>query len=182
MLRKEDFVKNLDRMVSDTQTALNRAAAPLLLVNNRDSTKQVLMNPFEDVYQIVYKLTMRTVGVGEFADDPDMLKRTLGWFETILASSSPARIMFPWLWTPGHVKRLIAGARLYGALSKVVKDRVKMGIKKDDALDYLLRTGAGEDMTKMLTVKHSAGLPTFLAYLCFFAAPLTQLTSWGGWV
>ena len=182
MLRKEDFVKNLDRMVSDTQTALNRAAAPLLLVNNRDSTKQVLMNPFEDVYQIVYKLTMRTVGVSEFADDPDMLKRTLGWFETILASSSPARIMFPWLWTPGHVKRLIAGARLYGALSKVVKDRVKMGIKKDDALDYLLRTGAGEDMTKMLTVKHSAGLPTFLAYLCFFAAPLTQLTSWGGWV
>ncbi len=145
MMRKENFVRNLPLLVGDTQAQL----ASIVARNNGSATG--IFDPFDDLYRTVYQLTMRTVGADDIADDPALLRKTLSLFEAIDAASSPSRIVFPWLPTPGHIKRVTAGFRLYMIFKKIADKRRKTGQHGNDALQFLL--DGGEDLAKILTVR-----------------------------
>ncbi|TKW55364.1 Obtusifoliol 14-alpha demethylase [Colletotrichum tanaceti] len=103
------------------------------------------MKPFETVHGIVWQQTLRLVGADEIAASADNRNYVLRLFEDIAESASPLRVMFPMLPTLGHVKRMVAGARLFGMLQGFVNERRTSGRKENDALQFLM--DSGEDMT-----------------------------------
>ncbi|KAK0636368.1 cytochrome P450 6A1 [Bombardia bombarda] len=141
LMRRENFVKNLDRMVADTRAALERI----------EESGEGIMDPFDHVYRAVYQLTMRTVGANEIADSPAELTETLHLFEIIERASSPVRIIFPWLPTPEHLYKMWAGWRLYVKMNKIVDARRKEGRVEDDALQFLLDGEGGGDVVWILS-------------------------------
>lgn len=144
MMRKESFVRNLPLLVGDTRRRFEAVVA------RNGGGASGLLDPFDDIYRIVYQLTMRTVGANDIAESPELLERTLHLFEQIESSSSPARIIFPWMPTTAHLKRMAAGARLYMIFNKIAEDRRKTGKRGEDALQFLL--DGGDDMIKILSV------------------------------
>jgi sterol 14-demethylase len=102
-----------------------------------------ITDPFDSIYEIVFQLTMRTVGCNEVADDPVLLKKTFVYNQAVEYTSTPAAIMFPWFPSPGILKRLWAGTRMYMLFDKVIKDRKNTGRREDDALQFMMDQGDG---------------------------------------
>lgn len=100
-----------------------------------------VFEPFDIIYELVYKLTTRLVGSSEIAEDPERLRTTLSIFQRFEDSGGTAGFVFPWLITPTRVRRLVTGIRLYLALMKPISERQKKGQKHSDALQYLLDEG-----------------------------------------
>lgn len=130
MMKKDKFERNLPLIVNDTQTALKKTLAQV--------GDGGLMDPFNDIYRIVYQLTMHIVGPTEFAESPEMLDETLRLFNIVERSLSPSRVVFPWLPTFGYLKQLFYGGKLYYALNGVVNARSKEGRRVEDALQLLM--------------------------------------------
>ncbi|RYO88763.1 hypothetical protein DL766_005187 [Monosporascus sp. MC13-8B] len=140
MLKKENFVKNLDLMAGDTRKACEAlAAAP---PSKADPSWKVT-NPFDSLYQIVYQLTMRTVGANDIAEDPVLLRKTLSMFEQFEKSNSTLKVVFPWFPAPNHLFRIYNAARLGMVFQKLIDQRTKTGKKGNDALQYLIDQGVG---------------------------------------
>lgn len=129
------FCSDIPKLVHDLKTRLDRLADEPVKITN----------PFDSVYEIVFQLTMRTVGCNEIADDPTLLYRAMQYNRTIELSSTPARIMFPWFPTPALFKQLYAGAGFYTMFDKIVKQRKKENRREDDALQICIDQG---DSTK----------------------------------
>ncbi len=152
IMRRENFVKNLSLLTGDVRGALDRLVA-------RSGTAGTF-DPFDDVYRMVYQLTMRTVGANDIAQSPALLEKTLRLFEEIESARSPARIVFPWLPTPGHIKRMGAGARLYMIFKNIADTRRKTGTRSDDALQFLMDNDY--DMLHIISVSPAAPLHSLL--------------------
>lgn len=150
MMKKENLVRTLPLMISDTRIVCeNLGTDPSYKAANGSDWR--VFNPFDDMYRIVYKLTMRTVGATEIAEDPELLRYSLGIFEAFDRSSSNLRIIFPWLPTPRHLYRMYNGARLYMVFDKILKQRVKSSVKMDDALQTLIDQGADVEDVVMVS-------------------------------
>lgn len=133
--------RDLPKLVHDLKTRLDRLADEPVKITN----------PFDSVYEIVFQLTMRTVGCNEIADDPKMLYQAMYYNRTIELSSTPARVMFPWFPTPALFKQLYAGAGFYTMFDKVIKQRKKENRREDDSLQICIDQG---DTTKdVITVR-----------------------------
>ena len=145
LMKKENFVRNLRLLTTDTATALDA-----MVRRNGGNQKKGTFDPFDDIYHIVYQLTMRTVGATEIADSPQLLRRTLGLFEEVERNTSTARIIFPWMPTLGYVRQTIAGGKLYVIFDKIAKERRRTGKTHEDAFQFLMDTG--EDIVRILTV------------------------------
>lgn len=140
MLKRENFVKNIDLMAGDTRKACEAlATAP---PSKADPAWKVT-NPFDSLYQIVYQLTMRTVGANDIAEDPELLRKTLSMFEQFEKCNSTLKIVFPWFPAPSHFLRIYNGARLGMVFQKLIDQRTKTGKKGNDALQYLIDQGVG---------------------------------------
>lgn len=152
LMKKENFVRNLSLLTTDTATALDA------IVKRNGGSKTGIFDPFDDLYHIVYQLTMRTVGATEIAESPELLGRTLGLFEEVERNTSTARIIFPWLPTLGYVRQTIAGGKLYVIFDRIAKERRRTGTTHEDAFQFLMDTG--EDIVRILTVS------SFSVFIC----------------
>ncbi|KAI6381024.1 hypothetical protein MCOR25_001325 [Pyricularia grisea] len=148
LLKGQNFGRNLDDLVSDVHEGLESA------IKAAGGTGEGIIDTFEDMNQIIYRMTMRTFGATEIASDPALLRKTLRYFEITERSSSPIRLVIPWLPTLNHLRRMGAGAMLYWNFSTIVNERKKTGKKVDDAFQYLI--DKGEDMTGILRFTLSA--------------------------
>lgn len=131
-----------------------------LVLNDLKERVKVLANdpsgitdPFESVYEIVFQLTMRTVGCVEVADNPDMVKAAMRYNRTLELSATPMAIMFPWIPSPGVIRKYYAGARMYMIFDKVAKARRAEGRREDDAMQVLL--DQGDSVKDILGVRRS---------------------------
>ncbi|KAI1750669.1 cytochrome P450, partial [Xylaria castorea] len=139
LTRRETLVPQLVTWSNDIQTVCDELASKLL---EKANTEWRILNPFVDIYELVYKLTIRLVGSTEIAEDRKSLIWTLSIFERFEKSSSTAGFVFPWLITPAHIVRMVLGIRLYVRLSRIIQTRKYSSIIRHDALDYLLSQGA----------------------------------------
>ncbi|KAI0193553.1 cytochrome P450 6A1 [Xylaria flabelliformis] len=138
LMKKENFLKNLDGLTGDTRAACDElAAAP---PSKADPDWRVT-DPFESFYEIVYQLTMRTVGANDIAENPKLLKHTLSIFDWFEKSDSFAKVIFPWLPTVNHYMRLYYGAKLAFVFRDIIERRKKTGVKGNDALQFLIDRG-----------------------------------------
>ncbi len=126
--------------MSDVQTSMKELA----------DEPSGITDPFESLYYLVFRITMRIVGCEDVAEDPALLKKTLGLYETIEASSTAASIMFPWFPSPAIINRTIAGGQLYMIFKNIVDARVASGRKGDDPLQYMIDDG--DSMPKIIEV------------------------------
>lgn len=110
-----------------------------------------MTDPFQSIYRIVFQLTIRMVGCDDMAEDPELLEKTLGLYETIEKSATPMAIIFPWFPSPAIVKRTMAGGRLYMILKRIVEERKRTGRRRDDPLQYLI--DQGDSMTRIIQVR-----------------------------
>lgn len=131
LLKNEQFRRKLATLTSDVQDAVES-------IKNDPSGRT---NPFESIYRVVFRLTIRMVGADEIADNPEVLEEALNLFEYIEASSTATSIVFPKIPSPAVLKRTYAGARLYMMIENIVKKRAASDEKHDDALQYMLDQG-----------------------------------------
>lgn len=125
---------------------------PALILDVRSRLDELgssgLMDPSEDIYKIVYLLTMRALGPTEITNTRPLLDTTLRLFETIAESTTPYQIIFPWLPSPALFKRYIAGTRMYMIFQKIINKRKTQGSREDDALQFLI--DQGDDTKRIL--------------------------------
>ena len=133
LLRHDTLNRRLTVLVSDVQEALEAI--------KNDPTG--VSNPFESIYRIVYRLTIRAVGAEEIANDPELLEESLRLFEYIEQSTTAVAVMFPKLPSPAVLKRMYGGTKLFMLIEKIVKGRAASDEKHDDALQYMLDQGDG---------------------------------------
>lgn len=131
LLKNEQFRKKLPTLASDTQEAIDAIA--------KDPSGRT--NPFESIYRIVFRLTIRMVGAAEIADNPEVLEETLKLFEYIEASATATSIILPKFPSPAVLRRTYGGARLYMIIENIVKKRAASDEKHDDALQHMLDQG-----------------------------------------
>lgn len=131
LLKNEQFRRKLKTLKSDVQDAIEA-------IKNDPSGRT---NPFESIYRVVFRLTIRMVGADEIADNFEVLEEALNLFEYIEASSTATSIVFPKFPSPAVLKRTYAGARLYMMIENIVKKRAASDEKHDDALQYMLDQG-----------------------------------------
>lgn len=143
LTRTENLTKNLAVMAADARGFCEELGKKS---SSKASSEWQVMNPFENIYELVYKLTMRIVGATEIAENRKMLKKTLSIFEKFESNNSTARIIFPWLTTPAYVVRLILGALLYMHFARLVNKRKQSGRREEDAVQYLLDQGADNEL------------------------------------
>ncbi|RDA94977.1 hypothetical protein CP533_0108 [Ophiocordyceps camponoti-saundersi (nom. inval.)] len=123
LLQRERLEATLPRMVADADLAI--------------ATTDTVTEPFALMLRLVYQLTHRTLGSNDVADDASLLDETLAVFGR-LDSSSALEIMFPKLFTPNKLRKLIAGLKLHRAFSRVADERRRLGRKDDDAMQVLM--------------------------------------------
>jgi cytochrome P450 len=131
LLKNEQFRRKLPTLISDVQDALEA-------IRQEPSG---ITNPFESLYRVVFRLTIRMVGADEIADDPQVLEETLKLFELIDNSATATSVMFPKLPSPAVLKRSYAGTKLYLMVENIIKKRAASDEKHDDALQYMLDQG-----------------------------------------
>jgi sterol 14-demethylase len=124
LLKQEHFRRKLPVLISDTKEALEA-------IKNDVSGRT---NPFESLYRIVFRLTIRMVGPTEIADDPKKLEDAMKMFEMIDRSATATSVIFPKLPSPAILQRTYAGARLYMMIDNIIKERAASDKKHDDAL------------------------------------------------
>jgi sterol 14-demethylase len=130
-LKQEHFRRNLPVLISDTKEALEA-------IKNDASGRT---NPFESLYRIVFRLTIRMVGPTEIAEDPDKLEAALKMFEMIDRSATATSVIFPKLPSLATIQRTYAGTRLYMMIDSIIKKRAASDEKHDDALQQMLDQG-----------------------------------------
>ncbi|KAF2123378.1 cytochrome P450 [Dothidotthia symphoricarpi CBS 119687] len=131
LLKNDQFRRKLPALISDVQEAIDAIK----------SEPNGITDPFESIYRIVFRLTIRVVGADEIADDAKVLEDTLKHFESIDSSGSATSVMFPKLPSPAVLKRTYAGLQIYTMIESIVKKRAASGEKHDDALQYMLDQG-----------------------------------------
>jgi cytochrome P450 len=131
LLKNEQFRRKLPTLRSDVHEAMDD-------IRNDPSG---VTNPFDSLYRLIFRLTIRMVGADEIAEDPKALAETLRLFELIDSSATMTSIMFPKFPSPAVLKRSYAGARLYFMLENIIKKRMASDEKHDDALQHLLDQG-----------------------------------------
>ena len=99
-----------------------------------------ITDPFETIYSIVYQLIVRTLGCVELAEDRALLQRVIGWYDTMLFTSTFMPVVFPWFPSINAVRRWICGAQVYIVLNRIVKGR-RSGKRESDALQSLVDGG-----------------------------------------
>lgn len=90
------------------------------------------------MYPLIFKLIMRVVGVSEWLDDEKVLGRNISAFCKFEENCSKTRMVFPWLITLTHVKKLLYGAILYTSITNIVDQRKKTRKRRDDAVQLIL--------------------------------------------
>ena len=141
MMKGNRLAQGLPQLIKDARSMLDDFA----------TNPSGITEPFDSIYRMVFKLTMRTVACNEIANDSALLAKTLKLYEAVENTATPISIMFPWVPTPAKFKRMYSGGQLYMIFKRVVEDRKKEGRREDDALQYLI--DQGDSITDMITVR-----------------------------
>ncbi|KAG6010364.1 hypothetical protein E4U21_006928 [Claviceps maximensis] len=128
---KDRLEANLPNLVNDCVTSYE------------DIDVSAPLDPFDALYRLVYKLTLRTLGTNDVADSPKLLEETLNVFMT-LDDSSALEVMFPKIPFPSRLSKMWAGAKLHMIFSKIIKDRRKTGRVENDAMQSMMDGGDDE--------------------------------------
>ncbi|KAJ4391113.1 hypothetical protein N0V93_004728 [Gnomoniopsis smithogilvyi] len=154
LLKRDNFVRNLHLLTGDAR----RMCENLMAAEVVNEAGWRIMNPFDE----------------EVAENTALGDYTLRVFHDLEQRNSTVKVYLPWFPAPGHYLRMWDGFRLYRVFQRILKQRLKAGLKCNDAFQTLIDSGAGvKDITGFVinalfggqvnTGVNAAWLPIFLA-------------------
>ncbi|KAI0552667.1 cytochrome P450 [Xylaria curta] len=155
LLRPSLLAEKLPVIASDVQVFTDNLARP---PPSGPWSDHRVLDPFEVVYPLIFKLIMRVVGVKEWLENQEVLDQNLSAFCKFEENCSRVGIAFPWLVTPTYIKKLYYGSKLYLSITHVVKKRRKSGKQENDAVQFLL--DEDKDVTRFIFSTLSSGITT----------------------
>ena len=111
-----------------------------------DAREWIVMNPFIDVYRLIYRLTTRFLGANEIVDDPKLFELSLSLFEKFDRFNSGVNSAFPWLPTPDYILRFFYGVRIFWIFWWNIQRRQWTRKRQDDVVQHLLDTGTSTQL------------------------------------
>lgn len=106
----------------------------------------VPMDPFVVLHDLICKMTHRTVGCHDVAEDPELRAKTMKYYD-MLDASSALSIMFPWLPTPTKMNKLWGGGKLHMLFLNIIKERRRTGQRAEDTVQVLMDKGESDMVT-----------------------------------
>jgi len=132
-----NFIGNFVRSEVLDKTLPTLAEDVSRIIDNNWGNKGKI-NPFDDIYELVFAMSCRLTTCREFCEDPKKMHKLMDIFKRLEKGSTPAALILPWVPTPARVNRFIAGAQLYKMCSDVVEARRREGRREDDPLQSLM--------------------------------------------
>ncbi|KAJ7131202.1 cytochrome P450 [Mycena epipterygia] len=103
------------------------------------------IDPFTEVYKLVFQVTVRIASCHELADDPAAVERLSQLYWTLQTSATPIAVLLPWFPSPSRKARQRATAELFAMLHSYVELRRNAAVPSSDAIDVLLAEGTPTD-------------------------------------
>ncbi|KAJ7127689.1 cytochrome P450, partial [Mycena epipterygia] len=103
------------------------------------------INPFTDIYKLVFQVTVRIASCRELADDPAAVDRLVQLYWELEKGSTPIAVLLPWFPSPARKARERAMADLSAMLYSYVQLRRNAAVPSSDAIDVLLAEGTPTD-------------------------------------
>ncbi|KAM3483635.1 hypothetical protein MY8738_002945 [Beauveria namnaoensis] len=129
ILTRERLINSLPKLLEDTDAVFGGL-----------SDREAVVPIFPFMYRLVYKLTHRTGGVHEIAEDEELLDSTLKQFSS-MEDCSLLQIMFTGWPLPSMLSKLWAGFKLHRVITGLMKERRRTGRNETDALQFLMNLG-----------------------------------------
>ncbi|PPQ75528.1 hypothetical protein CVT24_013234 [Panaeolus cyanescens] len=106
---------------------------------------QGTINPFREVYDLVFQMTVRMATCRELAEDKEAISTIAQSYWDIEKSATPAAILLPWLPIADRKKNEKATMALYTGIGKYVKMRREAATPSTDPIDILIANGDSDD-------------------------------------
>ncbi|KAM3544536.1 hypothetical protein ARSEF1564_002519 [Beauveria bassiana] len=129
ILTRERLINSLPKLLEDADAVFGGL-----------SDREAVVPIFPFMYRLVYKLTHRTGGVNEIAEDEELLDSTLKQFSS-MEDCSLLQIMFTGWPLPSMLSKLWAGFKLHRVITGLMKERRRTGRNETDALQFLMNLG-----------------------------------------
>jgi len=100
------------------------------------------IDPFKNVYDLVFQMTVRMATCRELASDTNTLDRLQTLYWTLEKSSTPTSLLLPWFPGPAKKRKTAATKELFEILDGYVERRKAATTPSSDAIDLLL----GQDL------------------------------------
>jgi len=154
VMKKDHLASKLEYITKDVEHAIRAFAE-----QKPQSEGWRVMNPFVDLYRLVFRLSNRSLGAFEVAEDEKLLDKVLDIFQRFEQYENPFRMIIPWFPVPDHFWRLLYTAKLFLLLRSVVKKKKRSRRKQPDTIQYLLDQGCSIQEIVTVSQNSSNNLP-----------------------
>lgn len=142
--RVEWFTKRISNVL---QRERLRTMLPLMLDDLDRAMKKWgtagKFDPFEDIYAMVFQLTIRAASCKEVADDPEAVKKVTKLYWDAEKGSTPTSVLLPWFPSAARKRKLKATQDLFMLFKQHVDDRKATGRVEEDPMQSLIDAGDG---------------------------------------
>ncbi|QRV94605.1 cytochrome P450 family protein [Ceratobasidium sp. AG-Ba] len=98
-------------------------------------------DPFDDIYSMVFQLTVRAAACREIADSIDDCKRMEELYWQVEQGSTPTSTLFPWFPSPARILKIKATVQIYCWFDAIIKARKEENRREEDTLQVLMDAG-----------------------------------------
>ena len=111
------------------------------------------INPFNDIYYIVFQMTVRMATCRELAEDSVAVDQLFRLYWKLEKSATPVGVLLPWFPSKANRNKKQANADMYNLLSGYVGSRRSAQESGSDAIDLLI--AQGDDNSAIIGVSRS---------------------------
>jgi len=109
--------------------------------------KEGRMDPFKDIYNLVFQMTVRMASCRELATDTAVVDKLQKDYWLLEKSATPTALLLPWFPSKDKKNKEAATKRLFTTLHDYVELRKKSDVPTLDAIDILLGKGLSSEDT-----------------------------------
>ncbi|PPR06515.1 hypothetical protein CVT24_002629 [Panaeolus cyanescens] len=103
--------------------------------------KEGKMDPFKNIYDLVFQMTVRMATCRELAEDLDAIKELQQLYWTLEKSSTPQALLLPWFPSRSKRNKEKATKALFVKLYGIVEMRRNASVPSSDAIDVMISHG-----------------------------------------
>lgn len=141
--------------------------------------KQGVIDPFKDVYNLVFQMTVRMASCRELASDLHALTELQRHYWILEKSATPTSLLFPWLPSPAKRAKEASTKALFTMLQDYVEERRKAPVPNSDAVDMLLGLGMShEDIVGFILGVIFAGVINTGINACWILLYISTYAQW----
>lgn len=133
LLRKDRLSDVMPTLFDDIQNRMNTLG------------KQGTIDPFKDIYDMVFQMTVRMASCRELASDLSALTKLQNHYWTLENSTTPGTLLFPWFPSSSKSAKEASIKAIYTMILHYINERKNSLVPSSDAIDLLLGEGISDD-------------------------------------